>query len=109
MSENITFRKITNASGELIGVLNINNMIPVKEEYLIPFDIKIYPSDSERQRNYKLHCQEELNWCRVHEDEIAMLARELHSMVCNEIPFKKRKICPDYRLLEKECSKDKKI
>lgn len=109
MSENITFRKITNASGELIGVLNINNMIPVKEEYLIPFDIKIYPSDSERQRNYKLHCQEELNWCRAHEDEIVMLARELHSMVCNEIPFKKRKICPDYRLLEKECSKDKKI
>lgn len=109
MSNNITFRKITNTSEEVIGVLNINNMIPVREEYLIPFDMKIYPSDNEKQRNYKLHCMEELKWCREHEDEIVMLARELHRMVCDGLPFKKRKICPDYRLLEKECNKAKQI
>ena len=34
MSDNITFRKITNAAGKVIGVLNINNMIPVREECL---------------------------------------------------------------------------
>ena len=38
MSNNITFRKITNEAGEVIGALNINNMIPVREEHLIPFD-----------------------------------------------------------------------
>lgn len=107
MSNNITFRKITNKSGEIIGVLNINNMIPVKEEYLIPFDMEISVSDDEKQRKYKKHCMEELEWCREHEDEIIMLARELHRMVCSNQSFKKRNICPDYRLLEQECDKGK--
>ena len=39
MSNNITFRKIINKDGEVIGALNINNMIPVREEYLVPFDM----------------------------------------------------------------------
>lgn len=107
MSNNITFRKITNSKGDVIGALNINNMLPVRDEYLLPFDMKISPSDNEKQRKYKEHCMEELKWCREHEDEITMLARELHRMVCSEQPFKKRKICPDYRLLEKECDKKK--
>ena len=107
MSNNITFRKITDQEGKIIGVLNINNMIPVKEEYLIPFDMKISPSDDERQRKYKEHCMKELEWCREHEEEIVMLARELHRIVCSNQPFKKRGICPDYRLLEKECDKFK--
>ncbi len=106
---NITCRKITNASGKIIAILNINNMIPVREEYLIPFDIRIYSSDNDKQRSYKMHCMEELKWCRAHEDEITMLAKELHKMVCNGLPFKKRKICPDYKLLEKECNKAKQI
>lgn len=109
MSNNITFRKIINAAGNVIGALNINNMIPVREEYLLPFDIEIHPSDDEKQRRYKEHCMEELKWCREHEDEIVMLARELHKKVCTGQPFKKRKICPDYKLLEKECDKAKHI
>ena len=32
ISNNITCRKITNASGKIIAILNINNMIPVREE-----------------------------------------------------------------------------
>lgn len=109
MSNNITFRKITDDSGKVIGVLNINNMIPVREEYLLPFDLKITPSDDEKQRRYKEHCMQELVWCRVHEEEITMLARELHRMVCTNQPFKKRSICPDYKLLEYECDKAKRI
>lgn len=77
-------------------------MIPVRDEYLLPFDMKIYPSDTTKQRNYKMHCMEELQWCREHENEITMLAKELHKMVCTGLPFKKRKdtvksqnkICP---------------
>ena len=109
MSNNITFRKITNEAGEVIGALNINNMIPVREEHLIPFDMKIYLSDNEKQRNYKMHCIEELKWCREHEGEIIMLAKELHRMVCSGVPFKKQKICPDYRRLEQECDKAKQV
>lgn len=109
MSNNITFRKIINKDGEVIGALNINNMIPVREEYLVPFDMEIYASDDEKQQAYKKHCMEELIWCREHEDEISMLARELHRLVCSGEHFKKRSICPDYRLLEKECDKDKQL
>lgn len=109
MSDNITFKKITNTKGKVVGALNINNMIPVRDEYLLPFDMKIYPSDTAKQRNYKMHCMEELQWCREHENEITMLAKELHKMVCTGLPFKKRKICPDYRLLEKECDKAKQL
>lgn len=109
MSNNITFRKITNKAGEVIGVLNINNMIPVRDEYLIPFNIEISLTDNEKQRKYKDHCMEELEWCNEHENEIIMLARELHRMVCNNQSFKKRSVCPDYRLLEKECDKAKQL
>ena len=109
ISNNITLRKITNKTGRVIGVLNINNMIPVRKEYLMPFDLKIYPTDNEKQRRYKEHCAEELQWCNEHENEIIMLARDLHRMVCSGQPFKKRGICPDYRLLEKECDKAKQL
>lgn len=109
MSNNITFRKITDSKGKMIGVLNINNMIPVREEYLTLFHLEHSEADDEKQRKYKEHCREELKWCREHEDEISMLARDLHKMVCEDIPFKKRSICPDYRLLEKECDKKKQI
>ena len=34
MSENITCRKIRDDDGNVIGILNINNMIPVRDEYL---------------------------------------------------------------------------
>lgn len=109
MAENITFRKIIDASGNLIGVLNINNMIPVREEYLIPFDIDIKASDTEKQKEYKRLCQDELKWCNEHENEITRLAQELHRMVVSDIPFKKKKICADYKKLEAECNKAKKL
>lgn len=109
MSENITLRKICNESGEVIAVLNINNMIPVLEEYLIPFHIETLPTDSKDKLEYKKHCEQELKWCNEHEKEIIRLAQELHRIICNDEPFGKRKICPDYRLLEKECDKGKEI
>ena len=65
--------------------------------------------DSKDKLAYKKHCEQELKWCNEHEKEIIRLAQELHRIICNDEPFGKRKICPDYRLLEKECDKGKEI
>jgi len=109
MRENITMRKIKNDKNEVIGILNINNMIPIRKEYLIPYDIDISADDSKKQKEYKLLCQSELKWCNDNCNEITRLAQELHRIITNNLAFSKRRICPDYKVLERECDKAKKI
>lgn len=107
MSENITCRKIRDDDGNVIGILNINNMIPVRDEYLIPFELEELPTDTQIQLSYKRKCRQELKWCRLHGNEIIRLAQELHRIICSEERFAKRHICPDFMLLEKECDKQR--
>lgn len=107
MAENITFRKIKDEQGNVIGVLNINNMIPVKEEYITEFLIDELPTDNIKQIEYKRKCKQELKWCNANLNEITRLALELHTIICDNKPFNKRNICPDYTALEKECAKNK--
>jgi protein AbiQ len=107
MRENITMRKIRDDNNKVIGILNINNMIPVREEYLEQFDTTIYSSDTEKQVEFKKKCSAELKWCREHISEIERYARNLHDIICSDIPFGKRSICPHYDALEKECDKEK--
>lgn len=109
MRENITLRKIRDRRGEVIAALNLNNMIPVREEYLIPYDLKILPGDAEQDRRRKIFCQKELEWCRKNHEEIERLARRLHDLYFSEAEFQKKKICLDFPRLERECDKGKKI
>lgn len=74
MSENITCRKIRDDDGNVIGILNINNMIPVRDEYLTPFELEELPTDTQIQLSYKRKCRQELKWCRLHGNEILRLA-----------------------------------
>ena len=41
MRDNITLRKIYDKSGKLLAVLNLNNMIPIRDEYISEIDLKI--------------------------------------------------------------------
>lgn len=109
MSENITCRKIRDDTGRVIAILNINNMIPVWDEYISKFIIDSSPYDNHEQIKYKLKCKQELDWCNHHASEIIRLSSELHTIICENKPFKKRNICPDYLELEKECAKGKHI
>ena len=109
MSENITFRKIRDDSDNVIGVLNINNMVPIKEAYITEFIIDELPTDTPKQKEYKKKCRQELDWCKTHIAEITRLASKLHTIICENRPFKKSNICPNYIELEKECAKDKPI
>lgn len=109
MSENITCRKIKDDTDRVIAILNINNMIPVRDEYISKFIIEPSPYDNHEQIKYKLKCKQELDWCNRHASEIIRLSSELHTIICENKPFKKRSICPDYLELEKECVKGKRI
>ena len=109
MRENITFRKIYNKDGKILAALNLNNMIPVREEYVTEIDLKIYPTDTQELRRWKKLCIKELDWCQSHQGEIERLANELYKMYISDKPFGKRKICLNFPALERECNKAKKL
>lgn len=109
MRENITFRKICDKDGKILAALNLNNMIPVREEYVTEIDLQIHPTDSQELRRWKKLCIKELDWCQSHQNEIERLANELYRMYISDELFKKRKICLNFPELEKECNKVKKL
>ena len=53
MRENITFRKIRDKDGKVLAALNLNNMIPVRDEYITEIDLKIHPKDSQELIRWK--------------------------------------------------------
>ena len=109
MRENITMRKIRDDDNNVIGILNINNMIPVSDEYLELIDTEIYDGDTEKQAEFKRTCAAELKWCRDHLSEIERFAKNLYEIICSDASFGKRSICPHYKALEKECDKGKQL
>lgn len=109
MRENITFRKIRDKDGKVLAALNLNNMIPVRDEYVTEIDLKIRPKDSQELIRWKKLCIKELDWCQSNQDEIERLANELYRIYSSDVPFGKRRICLNFPALEKECNKAKKI
>ena len=109
MRENITMRKIRDKDGKVLAVLNLNNMIPIQEEYITEIDLKIYPNDIPELRRWKKLCTKELDWCQSHQNEIERLANELYRIYTSEEPFGKRNICLNFPALEKECRKGKRL
>lgn len=107
MRENITLRKIRDKKGKTLAVLNLNNMIPIRDEYITPIDLKIRSSDSISVKQWKTLCSKELDWCQSNHKEIERLANELYNNFCSGVFFQKRKICLNFPALEKECNKAK--
>lgn len=107
MRENITFRKIRDKNGKILAALNLNNMIPIRDEYITPIDLTIKPSDSVSIKQWKRLCAKELNWCQANSTEIIRLANELYCKYCSGEFFQKRKICLNFPALEQECNKAK--
>ena len=107
MRENITFRKIRDKDGKILAALNLNNMIPIRDEYIVPINLKIKTTDSISIKQWKKLCAKELDWCQANSAEIERLANELHHKYCSGEYFQKRKICLNFPELEKECNKAK--
>ena len=71
-SENRGFKgryyRILDADEKLIGVLDFNNMIPVRADVLMEVDLKIHPKDSQEIKRYKNLMIDQLNFCRQNQD-----------------------------------------
>ena len=58
--------------------MNLNNMIPVREEYITEINLKAEKDDTQQMRQWKKLCIKELNWCQTNQNEIERLANELY-------------------------------
>ena len=66
-------------------------MMPVRDEYITPIELKIKTSDSLSIRQWKKLCAKELDWCQSNSAEIERLANELHYKYCSGDFFKNKK------------------
>ena len=81
MKNGVDFHRILDDDGKLIGVLDFNNMIPVREDVLNEVDVKIHIHDSEKIKRYKNLVIDQMNFCRQNQDIIVAKANKLYRMV----------------------------
>ena len=84
-------RRDTNSQFKLIGVLNINNMIPVDERYIKKVDLALHDADKPDIRAQKQLMQKQIKWCRDHIDTIENRVNKVYDMVVNH-PDKNRNL-----------------
>jgi len=102
MKNSLDFMKMFNTGGQLIGVLNINNMIPVRDDVITRIDLKIHSRDNPRVRHYKSLLSNELAFCQRHRDEIVSKANNLYMLILNgKAPRSLRHRCCKFVELEK--------
>lgn len=92
---------------KLIGVLNINNMIPVDNSVIFKMNLSVYNTDNAQTRHYKELMQNQLKWCRKNYDVILNRANKVYRLV-TETPDKNknpvRRSC-NFKKLEKVLKK----
>ena len=101
MKNSIDFHRILSKDGKLIGVLDINNMIPVRKEVLQKVDVIIHSQDSPAIRYYKNLVVDQIHFCRQNQEIIVAKANKLYHMVNKKNasgPLKRR--CLNWRRLE---------
>ncbi len=76
---------------KLLGVLNINNMIPVDETVIHKVDLAIHDNDKPEIKRHKQLMQKQLKWCRACVDIIENRANKVYDMVVNH-PDKNRNL-----------------
>ena len=78
MKNQIDFIKI---SGGEYGAINLNNMIPIHANAIVPVNMRIGKEDSEEDIKYKNLLANQLSWCNAHKNFIIKKAQELYSII----------------------------
>ena len=94
-------RKHGKGESKIIGVLNINNMIPVNNSVISKINLELKESDTQDMKNRKILMQKQLKWCRENVDTIINRANKVYDLVVNN--------ADKNRNLVKRCSKFKKL
>ncbi len=92
MKNNIFIFKIHNGK---YGILGFNNMIPVKQEQLIDFDI------NKEDTKYRQVLISQYHFCNKHSQEIEEKAKKTYAESQKNSFMKK--ICCNFKLLEEKC------
>ena len=103
MKNGVDFHKILDAKGKLIGVLNFNNMIPVRGDVIQKFDVAVHTSDAPAMKRYKNLVIDQLTFCRKNQEALVAKATKLYRMIANShgsTPLKRR--CLPFQAMEKE-------
>ena len=101
MKNSVDFHRILDRNGKLIGVLDFNNMIPVREDVVRKIEIKISKRDSEPVKHYKNLVADQITFCQQNQDIIVAKANKLYCMINNGSvsgPLKRR--CLNWKKLE---------
>ena len=102
MTNGLDFHRILDSEGRLIGVLDFNNMIPVRRDVVQKIQMKIYKSDNQTSRRYKNLLSDQLTFCRQNHVIIVKKANKLYKMVhqkstCGQL----KRRCLNWSKLEK--------
>ena len=77
-------KKLKGGRYKLIGVININNMIPVTDNVISRIDLSIKKDDTPAVRHYKELMQNQLRWCRKNVDVIENRANKVYRLVVTQ-------------------------
>ena len=108
MKNDKDFSKIIDSSGKTIGVLNFNNMIPVRDDVIMKVDIAIHPNDSPSMKHYKNLMIDQLTFCQQNQQAIVEKANKLYLLITEGKPASQlKRRCCRFRDLEKALEKFK--
>ena len=107
MKNDKDFLKILDKNGEIIGAINLNNMIPVNGNVIERINMQISEKNNKKDIAYKNLLNDQLNWCNKNRDIIINKANKLYHIV-TETPDKMRSLtnrCCDFKRLEEVLKK----
>lgn len=96
--------KNENGAAKTIGILNINNMIPISQAYVEKIDLYKTTDIEKHKRNLLI---KQLNWCRDNHSTIQNKANKVYRLV-TQTPEKNRRLtarCLNFLKLEKVLEK----
>jgi len=105
MKEGQDFIKID--AGRL-GVINLNNMIPVKDLWIIILDPSQLLTITKEDLEYKNLLDNQLTWCNSHKELLQRKARKLYDLILSgKARTSLVQRCCDFKLLCEKCTQYK--
>lgn len=90
--------------GGNLGVISLNNMIPVKKEYITLIDFKILPQSTHEEASYCNLLKNQLSWCNKNKEIILKKSNKLYTTIASDSCREELKVrCCDFKKLEALC------